>query len=127
MKGATIEKILPVHSDKRGTIADILNEDVGHVGLITTTKGTVRGNHYHMQSTQYSYILSGKFQVALARHDDPSNVETAIMYPGDLITIEPYTVHSFKALEDAVMIDIISQSREGHNYEKDVVKGIILQ
>lgn len=128
MKGSTITKINPVHTDERGSITDILNENVGHVGLITTSKGTVRGNHYHTQSIQYSYILSGKFEVTLARHDNLSEIEKFILTAGDLITLEPYVVHSFKAIEDnTVMIDIISKSREGHGYEDDVVKGIKLQ
>ena len=127
MNGVTIEKLMSVHSDERGTITDLLNKEIGHVGMITTTKGTVRGNHYHMRSTQYSYILSGKFQVVIAELHDLIKTETVVLEAGDLITIQPYVVHSFKALEDAVMIDMISESREGKNYENDVIKGLKLQ
>lgn len=127
MKGVTVKKITPVHSDERGAITDLLNENVGHVGLITTKAGTVRANHYHKKSIQYSYILSGKFKVLVASSEDTTKTEEITLNAGELITIQPGIVHSFKAIEDADMIDIISQSREGHNYEEDVMKGIKLQ
>lgn len=127
MKGVKIETINPVHSDSRGTITDLLNAPVNHVGLITTKQGETRGNHYHKTSVQYSYILSGKFEVLLAKPEDLADLERITLNAGELITIQPNIVHTFKALEDAVMIDIISQSRDGSNYEKDVVKGIVLK
>jgi len=126
MNGVTVKKIEPVFSDERGIITDLLNENIRHVGLITTTKGSVRGNHYHKKSIQYSYILSGKFEVFIANFNDLKNVERIILNAGELITIEPEIVHTFKAIEDAVMIDMISQSRAGAGYEDDVVKGIFI-
>jgi dTDP-4-dehydrorhamnose 3,5-epimerase-like enzyme len=126
MKGVKVEKIELVYSDARGSIADILNEKLGHVGLIVTTKGSVRGNHYHNQSTQYSYILSGKFKVLVADSKDIKKVEKIILNAGELITIEPKITHSFEALEDnTVMIDMISQSRAGTGYENDVIRVMI--
>lgn len=127
MKGVTVKRIEPVHSDDRGMITDLLNEPVGHVGIVTIKQGEIRGNHYHKLSKQYSYTYSGKFEVLVANPEDPTNLERIILNAGDMITILPNIVHTFKALEDSVMIDIISQSREGDKYEKDVIKGIILE
>lgn len=125
--GAVIKKINPVYSDDRGIITDVLNENIGHVGIITCNLGSTRGNHYHKKSVQYSYILSGKFEVLIADLKNLDDVEKFYLVAGDLITISPETVHTFKAVEDSVMIDMISQSREGSGYEDDVVKGIVLK
>ncbi len=122
MEGVTVEKISPVHIDERGTITDILNKEVSHVGFIVTKKGVVRAKHYHKQSIQYSYILKGKFEVTVANPDNLEERETFILNAGEMITINSNIVHVFKALEDSDMIDMISLSRAGTGYEDDVVR-----
>ena len=47
--------------DERGEITDILQHvPVDSVTLITCKKGAIRANHYHKESIQYSYVLSGE-------------------------------------------------------------------
>ncbi|MEK6872939.1 MAG: methyltransferase domain-containing protein [Nanoarchaeota archaeon] len=120
--GVEIKKIDPVFIDDRGIISDLINEPVNNVGLITTEKNAVRGSHYHKKSNQYSYILSGKFEVLLAPYDQPVNVKKVILHAGELITIPSFVIHQFKALDRAVMINMESQSRSGTGYEDDTVR-----
>jgi len=120
--GVEIKKINPVFMDERGIISDLINEPICHVGLITTEKDAVRGNHYHNLSKQYSYILSGKFEVTIASSNDSNNIKKVMLNAGELIIIPPKIIHRFKAIERAVMIDMISESRDGSNYEDDVVR-----
>ena len=48
--------------DSRGEIIDIFqNEKYEHATIVTFKKNSIRGNHFHKKSTQYSLILSGKF------------------------------------------------------------------
>lgn len=126
MKGVVVSRIEPVHIDERGRITDLLNENINHVGLITFSKGSVRGNHYHKLSKQYSYTLSGTFRVHVARIDSLNDVEEIILNEGEIIIIEPGIVHVFEAITDAVMIDMISESRAREGFENDTVKGIKL-
>ena len=120
--GVIIQKIDPVFIDERGIITDLLNEPISHVGLITTEKDAVRANHYHKLSTQYSYILQGKFEVLIAPYDQQSNIKKVIVNVGELITIPPYVIHQFKALDRAIMIDMVSESRAGAGFEDDTVR-----
>jgi len=120
--GFKVKKINPVFIDERGEISDLLNNPINHVGLITTKAGAVRGEHYHKLSTQYSYILSGKFEVLIARVDNPKQIKKIILNAGEIVTISPRTIHKFRAIEDSVMVDMISESRTGTNYETDVVR-----
>lgn len=117
-----IKKIDPVHTDERGTIVDLLNEKLNHVGLIVTEKDAIRGNHYHKLSIQYTYVLSGKFEVLIAKSDSPTNVKKIILGPGEIIIIPPGIIHQFKALEKATIIDMISESRAGTGFEDDVYR-----
>lgn len=120
--GVTIKKIDPVFIDERGIIADLLNEPINHIGLITTEKNAIRANHYHKLSTQYSYILQGKFEVLIAHFNQPNNIKKLIVNVGELITIPPKVIHQFKAIDRSIMIDMISESRAGSGYEEDTVR-----
>ena len=54
------EEGLGSFTDERGTITDIFHlVDINSACLITNTPGAVRANHYHKQTTQFTYILSG--------------------------------------------------------------------
>jgi|TARA_Y100000310_G_scaffold343951_1_gene454115 quercetin dioxygenase-like cupin family protein/SAM-dependent methyltransferase len=120
--GVKVKKIEPVHMDERGRIIDLLNEKINHVGFITSKKDSIRGNHYHKLSIQYNYIVSGKIEISLAKAEDPSKVEKVVLGSGEFISIQPGIIHKFKAIEDSVFLDMISESREGTGFEDDVVR-----
>ncbi len=117
-----VKKISPVFTDDRGAITDLLNETVGHVGMIVTEKDAIRANHYHSQSTQYSYILSGSFEVLTASFEFPKEVTKRIIMQGEMVIIPPNVIHKFKAIEKSVMIDIVSEPRDGSKFENDVFR-----
>ncbi len=120
--GVEIKKIDPVFIDERGIISDLINEPINHVGLITTEKEAVRGSHYHKKSSQYSYILQGRFEVLLAPYDQTTNIKKVMVNVGELIIIPPLVIHQFKALERSIMINMESQSRSGTGYEDDTIR-----
>ena len=121
-RAVTVTKIKPAFTDKRGAITDLLNRKISHVGLITTARGAVRASHYHEKSFQYSYILSGAFEVLTAPVKSPGRITRHVIKAGDLISIAPGTIHRFKALKQADMVDMISESRSRNAYEGDVVR-----
>ena len=118
----TVEKIQPAFRDQRGVISDLLNRNISHVGLITTAAGAVRASHYHRKSHQYSYILSGSFEVLTAPVKSPRKVTRHRVRAGELISIAPGIIHRFKAIKRADMVDMISESRSRNAYEGDVVR-----
>lgn len=120
--GVEIKKIESDFTDERGIISDLLNKPIGHVGLITTEKGTIRANHYHKLSTQYNYILCGRFEVLIAPANQPTNVKKLVVNTGELIIIPPNVIHQFKAIERTIMIDMVSESRDEGKYEEDVYR-----
>ena len=121
-RAVTVKKIKPAFKDARGIITDLLNQKISHVGLITTTKGSVRASHYHLKSSQYSYILSGAFEVLTATVKFPRKITRYVVNAGELISISPGVIHRFQALKKADMVDMISESRSQNAYESDVVR-----
>ncbi len=117
----TIKIVNPAFTDDRGTITDVLDESVSHVGLITFTKGAVRAKHYHKQSTQYDYIVSGKIRLVVCKPDG-SEREDHILETGMATEVPPGIVHMYIAEEESSMIDITTLSRNDNGYEEDTVR-----
>ena len=123
MARVEVRRVEPVFRDERGTIADILEGEVRHTGIIWTKKGAFRGGHYHRKSIQYTYILKGRMEMKtknLAK--DKSRVKTTMIEKGDLITIPPMFAHSFVALEETTFLDMTTESRADGGYENDTFR-----
>jgi len=116
-----ITKIRPVFCDVRGTITDLLNGKLEHVGLITTKKGSVRGCHMHKKSKQFTFVFSGCFRVDLAKRPG-IKARRITLVKNSMIEIDPRVIHRFQALADGVLVDMISTSRRDNLYEKDVFR-----
>ena len=89
-----------VFEDARGQIIDILeNEPIEYVTIISSKKGMVRGNHYHKESVQYTYVLKGSLKIVSQMPGQ--EVETTIIKPGDLVFTPPLERHTLVAQEDS--------------------------
>jgi len=115
------KKVTPAFKDKRGSITDLVEERVGHIGIITFNKGVTRANHYHKKSVQYSYVLEGKLKLTISDIDG-SHKKVVTITPGILSVIPPRTVHIYTAITKAAIIDMTTLSRTDNGYEKDTVR-----
>jgi quercetin dioxygenase-like cupin family protein len=107
--------------DARGKIIDIIaNEPVEYATLITSAKGAVRANHYHKDTFQYLYVLSGKLRVV--GQMPGKEPQEAIMTEGDVIVNVPEERHAFEALEDSTFLVLTRGPRGGDDYEKDTYR-----
>lgn len=124
MKKISIKHIEPVFEDARGKILDILDDEIIlHVGLITSRKGAVRGDHYHKKAKQYNYILKGKMELLIEDIEDANKEpEKYILEKGDFVYIPTRLVHTLKALEDSEFLDFNTESRSGNGYKEDTIR-----
>jgi len=120
-------KIIPLHpafSDERGHIFDIVDhETINAVTLITFKKGAVRGNHHHMKTVQWNYLISGKVLLR-TRKSGQETVDT-IMAPRDLNVTGPDESHALLALEDSEMMFFTKGPRGGTEYENDTFRDAV--
>jgi len=121
-----LHHLKPAFHDNRGQITDIIQHTpFDSVTVITCVKGAIRGNHYHKESIQYSYVLSGR---VLALTQPPGGtVETADIFAHDLLETPPLERHALQALEDSVLIIITRGPRGGKEYEDDTFRVSPLQ
>ena len=123
MHNETIKKINPAFEDERGVIANILEEPVSHIAIITSKKGAVRANHYHPEQIQYVYLISGSYEsVSKDIKDENAKIEKITVKPGDLVITRPMIAHAWNVLEDSVMLNITTGARENSNFEEHTKK-----
>ena len=114
-------KLVPSFVDARGEIIDLLeNENINAVTVITFTRGAIRGNHYHKQTTQWNYVISGKIKLVSQVPGKPV-VET-IMQGGDFVVTAPNVRHALVGLEDSSLIVFTKGPRGGKEYETDTFR-----
>jgi quercetin dioxygenase-like cupin family protein len=116
-------RLCPVNfEDARGAIRDIfVGVPKEHITIISTAKGSVRGNHYHKVSQQSDYLVSGKMRVLGQKIGEPI-VTDIVWNPGEVIDWDANEVHEFIALEDSIFLTFVNGVRGGDNFEKDTFR-----
>jgi dTDP-4-dehydrorhamnose 3,5-epimerase-like enzyme len=115
------------HTDVRGTIRDIfVSNPKDHCSIITFMKNAVRANHFHKESTQYTYVIDGEILMAscIVNSDGQrvGEVEQVVLGPGDLATHPPYHAHAFRSITAATILAFADGVRGGDYYENDVFR-----
>jgi len=95
--------------DERGAMLGIFQgykwEEINYV---ESTKGSVRGNHYHKETTEGFFVIDGKIKVTLVNMTKDSK-RTFVAKKGDIMLIKPDTIHTFEMLENSKWINILSK------------------
>lgn len=114
-------KISTNFKDSRGSITDIVEQlNFNGATIISSKAGCVRGNHFHKQSVQHIYLLSGKM-ISRSKKVNEDLVEIEVS-KGDLISHDHNEAHMFEAIEDTTFIVLSSGLRTGSDYEKDTFR-----
>jgi len=123
MPNETIKKIDPAFKDERGMIANILEEPISHVAIITSKKDSIRANHYHPKQIQYIYLISGSYEsTSKDLNNKDSKEEKVIIKPGDLAITPPMIAHAMKFLEDSIMLNLTTGQRNKENFSEHTIK-----
>lgn len=107
--------------DKRGRIIDLVeNESINAVTIVTFKKGAVRGNHYHKETFQWNYVLSGK--IKLISQLQGEGILENVMEEGDFIVTTPNERHALVGMVDAKLLVLTKGPRGGKEYESDTFR-----
>jgi len=123
-----VKRIDPSYSDERGAISNILEEPINHVAIITSKKGSIRGNHYHPDQVQYVYLVSGKYEdVSKDLSNKNARKESRIIEAGSLVITPPMVAHAMRFLEDSVLLNLTTDHRDSDKYAEHTKKYDIIQ
>lgn len=108
------------HADDRGEILPLVDEEMKSAVMISSKKGSLRANHYHLTDWHFCYVLSG----AIDYYHRPVGSDTAPkcvrIEKGQLFFTPPMVEHTMCFPEDTVFLCLGKNSRDQKCYEADV-------
>ncbi len=114
--------IKPAHIDQRGEIIDILtNTDIDSATIVTFNINAIRGNHYHKNTTQWNYVLTGEIDYYSMNMVD-RKIKNRVLTAGCLIISPPNIAHALKANQESKVLILTKGPRSGDNYETDTFR-----
>ena len=114
------------HTDDRGSIQSLVNFPMKNLSLISSKKGVVRSNHYHLTDWHYMYVLSGSFDYYYRPTNSDDELKCVRVNPGELIFTPPMEDHATVFLEDCDLLAMSRNPRDQETYEEDVRRVILI-
>lgn len=87
-------KKLDTLSQPRGDMVEISGLDSKRLYMITVTKNSFRGNHFHYMQTEEFYVNRGKIMFLLALENYPNIILCKTLYKYDRVQVAPYVIHT---------------------------------
>ena len=110
----------PPHADARGAIQCLVNLPMKNMSIITSKKGTVRSNHYHLTDWHYMYVMSGSFDYYYRPTGSTETPTVTRLSAGQMVFTPPMEEHATVFLEDSVLLVMSRNPRDQEAYESDV-------
>jgi dTDP-4-dehydrorhamnose 3,5-epimerase-like enzyme len=108
------------HVDQRGAIQPLVDFPMKNVSLISSKKGTVRSNHYHVSDWHYMYVLSGSFEYHFRRAGSLETPAQIKLTAGEMVFTPPMEEHATVFLDDTEILVASRNVRDHDVYEADV-------
>ncbi|MBI5247357.1 MAG: hypothetical protein HY923_09255 [Elusimicrobia bacterium] len=112
--------------DDRGAIQSLVNFPMKNISLITSKKGSVRSNHYHLSDWHYMYILSGSFDYYYRPSGTDAKPSVIRLKAGEMVFTPPMEDHATVFLEDTQLLAISRNPRDQESYESDVKRVVLI-
>lgn len=114
------------HVDERGAIQCLVNFPMKNLSLITSVKGSVRSNHYHVTDWHYMYVLSGIFDYYYRPTGTDEEAKVITVKKGEMVFTPPMEDHATVFLEDTQLLAMSRNPRDQEAYEKDVRRVVLI-
>lgn len=122
-----MQKLSPYfeNQDERGGFWGITQDPWAEVNFIETKADQIRGSHYHKETRELFFIISGEIEVVIEGLNSGEHLEMVVR-KGDVFIIEPYELHTFRTISDARWINMLSrpidqQNPDFHRVTKDAL------
>lgn len=121
-----VVQLPPANVDDRGSIQSLVNFPMKNLSLITSRKGSVRSNHYHVTDWHYMYVLSGTFDYYYRPTGSADPPKVIRLKQGDMVFTPPMEDHATVFLEDTQLIVASRNPRDQEAYESDVRRVVLI-
>ena len=114
------------HVDDRGSIQSLVNFPMKNLSLISSKKGTVRSNHYHLTDWHYMFVLSGSFDYYFRPTGNDIAPKVINVKAGEMVFTPPMEDHATVFLEDTQLLAMSRNPRDQEAYESDVMRVMLI-
>jgi oxalate decarboxylase/phosphoglucose isomerase-like protein (cupin superfamily) len=118
--------LAPPNVDDRGSIQSLVNFPMKNVSLITSCKGSVRSNHYHLSDWHYMFVLKGSFDYYYRPTGSTEPAKVVRLHEGELVFTPPMEDHATIFLEDSQLIVASRNPRDQATYEADTRRVVLV-
>lgn len=115
-----------IYKDERGEIIDVAEMDFKSLQIITSKKGSIRSNHYHLEGGHLLYVVSGMMRYLERKAASSDPITERIISAGQSVFTGPMLAHATEFLEDTVLVCCATVIRSGAAYADDMVREVIL-
>jgi dTDP-4-dehydrorhamnose 3,5-epimerase-like enzyme len=116
----------PAHADERGSIQSLVNFPMKNMSIITSKKGTVRSNHYHVTDWHYMYVVKGSFDYYFRPTGSDASPDVVTVGVGEMVFTPPMEDHATVFLQDSELLVMSRNPRDQASYEEDVRRVILV-
>ena len=116
----------PANVDARGSIQSIVNFPMKNLSIISSRKGSVRSNHYHVTDWHYMYVMKGSFDYYYRPTGSDFPPSVTRVGEGEMIFTPPMEDHATVFLDDTEMLVVSRNPRDQESYESDVRRVILV-
>ena len=110
--------------DERGGFLGITRDRWAEVNFIETGAGQVRGNHFHRETVELFFIVSGEIQITI-QNVNSGKKEEFLATKGDIFIVDPMEIHTFHTLSDSQWINMLSHPLDLDNPDFHTLEDII--
>jgi dTDP-4-dehydrorhamnose 3,5-epimerase-like enzyme len=105
------------HEDSRGSILGVLNSgNWKELNFISSQAGTVRGGHYHKQTKECFFVISGLIEVTFSiPTEEQFFCEVKTFSAGDAFLVSEFVQHTFRVINDSKWINLLSKPIDKKN------------
>jgi oxalate decarboxylase/phosphoglucose isomerase-like protein (cupin superfamily) len=115
------------HVDGRGSIQSIVNFPMKNLSLISSRKGSVRSNHYHVTDWHYMYVLRGSFDYYYRPTGTGQQPLVTRVNAGEMIFTPPMEDNATVFLDETEMLVVRINPRDQASYESDVRRVTLIE
>lgn len=103
--------------DDRGELVQLVHKGYEQINVLFSRKGTLRGGHYHKESREAFFVVSGCVELCL---EQENGRETNVFQKGDFFLIQSYEIHSMSFPEDCTLVAMYDKRIEHEDGTKDI-------
>ena len=123
---------LKIHSDRRGWFVEMLkankiSREIKQISVASIKPGEIRGNHYHLNKTEWFLVIGGKAEFYLENSETKEKIRLKLNpIKPKVMTVFPKIAHAVKNIDNKIIYFIEADS-EIYNHKKPDVNPYLIK